>query len=41
MALSLAGGVFAKTYGKQYGANAFPFLLAFLGAPLAGFYQKK
>lgn len=41
MGLSVAGGIFAKTYGKKYGAPMLPFLVAFLGAPLAAFYQKK
>jgi hypothetical protein len=41
MGLSVAGGIFAKTYGRQYGAPVMPFVFAFLGAPLAAFYQKK
>jgi len=41
MGLSVAGGIFAKRYGKQYGAPVMPFIFAFLGAPLAAFYQKK
>ena len=41
MALSAAGGLFAKNYGKKYGFPLLPFLIAFLAAPSAGFYAKK
>lgn len=37
MGLSLVGVVLAK----RYGSVTFPFVAAFIGAPLMAFYQKK
>ena len=41
MGLSMAGGIFAKNYGKKYGFPLLPFLISFLAAPSAAFYAKK
>lgn len=41
MALSVAGGIFAKNYAKKYGYPLLPFLVAFLAAPSVAFYAKK
>jgi len=41
MGLSVAGGLFVRSYTKKYGFPLLSFVVAFLAAPSVAFYAKK